>query len=171
MQATDVLMDALERVRQRVGATVDGLDREALAWRPDPGANSIAWLVWHLTRVQDDHMSEIAGHGQAWVLEGWAERFSLPTDYSDTGYGHSPQQVAAITPEGPELREYHEQVAEQTQRYLRHVDTADFQRIIDRSYDPPVTVGVRVVSVIGDTLQHVGQAAYVRGLFERRARG
>jgi hypothetical protein len=170
MHANDILSDAFERIRGLVPDIVTGLDAEALVWRPNPHANTIAWLVWHLTRIQDDHVADIAGYEQIWVTDAWAERFGFPADAMDHGYGHTPEQVAAVRPADADvLIDYHEQVAKQTQRYLEKADADELDRIVDRSWDPPVTVGVRLVSVIGDDLQHAGQAAYVRGLCERRA--
>ena len=169
MNATTLLIDAFQRLRTLVSATVRGLDAEALAWRPDPEANSIVWLVWHLTRVQDDHVAEIAGHEQAWVSGAWAERLGLPAAFDDTGYGHAAKEVAMLgAADIGLLLEYHDRVANQTVEYLQTVADDDLERIIDRSFDPPVSVGARLVSVVGDDLQHVGQAAYVRGLYERQ---
>ncbi len=45
---------------------------------------------------------------------------------------------------------------------------ADLDVVVDERWDPPVTLGVRLVSVVNEVNQHVGQAAYVRGLLERR---
>lgn len=172
MEIGEVLADAFQRVREGVQRVTDGLDAEALAYRPDAEANTIGWLVWHLTRVHDDHVSEIAGRAQAWHDDGWADRFDLPLDPADIGYGHSSEQVGAVRPAEPALLvEYHETVAERTLAYLDTVDAAELDRIIDDRWDPPVSVGVRLVSVVEDQLQHLGQAAYVRGLFERRAAG
>ena len=169
MDTPQVLADAFDRVHQVVQASAERLDADALAWRPDAEANSIAWLVWHLTRIQDHHLSEIAGREQAWTADGWAQRLRRPADPDDTGYGHTSQEVAAVRPEGPDLLlGYHAAVAQRTQEYLATVDADELDRIIDRSYDPPVSVGVRLVSVISDNLQHAGQARYVRGLVERR---
>lgn len=168
MEITGLLTDAFERVRARVHEVTDGLDAAALAWRPDPGANSVAWLVWHATRVEDDHLAEIAGREQVWLAQGWAEGFALPFEAADTGYGHRAEQVAAVQP-GPELLAgYHDAVAAQTVADLAGLDPAALDRIIDERWDPPVSVGVRLVSVINDVTQHVGQAAYVRGMLERR---
>lgn len=169
MQTSHVLADAYGRIREVVRRTVEGLDAEALAFRPEAGANPIGWLVWHLTRVQDDHVSEIAGRPQAWVAEGWAERFGMRPDPTETGYGHTSEQVGRVRPAGPRvLLDYHEAAHRRTLEYLEGVGAAELDRIIDRSYDPPVSVGVRLVSVISDGLQHAGQAAYVRGILERR---
>ena len=166
METRDVLIDAFGRIRGVVRRVCEGLDAETLAFRPDPDANSIAWLTWHLTRVQDDHVSEIAGVDQRWPM--WADRFGMDGDPSNTGYGHTSEEVGAVRPSGPELLlAYHDDVRAVTVDYLSGIDAAELDRIIDRSYDPPVSVGVRLVSVIGDNLQHAGQAAYVRGVAER----
>ena len=168
MNTRDVLIDAFDRIKQDVGRTVDGLDAAALAHRPDPDANSIGWLVWHLTRVQDDHIAEIAGRDQAWIADGWAERFGMTPDPHDTGYGHTSDQVGLVRPASADLLEsYHRSVYERTVEYLDTIDASELDRIIDYRWDPPVTVGVRLVSVIDDDMQHAGQAAYVRGLVER----
>ncbi|HEU0212769.1 MAG TPA: DUF664 domain-containing protein [Jiangellaceae bacterium] len=169
MDVRDVMAEAFGRIAPIVRRAVDGLDAEGLVFRPDPDANSIAWLVWHLTRIQDHHVSEIAGREQVWTTDGWARGLGLPADAGDTGYGHTSAQVAAVRPAGPdELIGYHEAVAARTAEYIDTLDADELDRIIDRSYDPPVSVGVRLVSVLGDNLQHAGQAGYLRGLVERR---
>ncbi len=168
MKTSDVLTDAFSRIRQLVERSVAGLDVDALVYRPEAAANSIGWLVWHLTRIQDDHVAEIAGRDQTWVTDGWAGRFDMTSDLLDTGYGHTSEQVAAVKPQGFELLAgYHTAVSNRTIEYLAAVDADELDRIIDRSYDPPVSVGVRLVSVISDNLQHAGQALYVRGILER----
>ena len=168
MDTADILIDAYGRIRELVHSSTDGLDADALAYRIEPDANSIAWLAWHLTRVQDDHVSEIAGREQAWVDDGWAARFGMDPDPHNTGYGHTSEQVGSVRPEGPDaLTGYHDAVWERTVEYLGAVTAGELSRIIDRSWDPPVSVGVRLVSVLSDNLQHAGQARYVRGIFER----
>ena len=168
MDISAVYLDAFGRIEEDVERAVTGLDDDALAFRPDPDANSIGWLVWHLTRVQDDHVSEIAGRDQAYVVDGWAGRLGLAPDAHDTGYGHTSEQVAAVRFDRPsDLLAYHRAVLARTRAYLATVTPDDLDRIIDERWDPPVTVGVRLVSVIDDCLQHAGQANYVRGLLER----
>ncbi|SDQ85206.1 Protein of unknown function [Quadrisphaera sp. DSM 44207] len=162
-----MLADAFGRVREAVHEAVEGLGREELAHRPGGGANSIAWLVWHLTRVQDDHVAEAAGREQVWTAQGWAQRFALPFDDAATGYGQSSTEVGAVRADAEALLGYHDAVHEQTVDVLRSTGEADLDRVVDDSYDPPVTLGVRLVSVVGDDLQHAGQAAYARGLFDR----
>ena len=168
MQTRDVLSDAYGRIQEIVHRSADGLDAEGLAFRPEADANSIAWLVWHLTRIQDHHLSEIAGRDQAWTADEWAVRLGMKADPDETGFGHTSEQVAAVRPAGPrDVLAYHDAVAARTQQYLSTVDDEELDRVIDRSYDPPVSVGVRLVSVISDNLQHAGQAQYLRGIVER----
>jgi hypothetical protein len=163
----DVLADAFTRVREEVGAAVDGLTEEQLAHRVDPGANSIAWLVWHLLRVQDDHVAEVAGREQVWTAAGWAARFGLPFADSATGYGHGPDEVGRVRATAELLTGYADAVTGQTLDHLRGVEGDDLDRVVDERWDPPVTLGVRLVSVVSDDLQHAGQAAFVRGVLER----
>ena len=167
MASSDVLVDAFERIRDAVNPAVNGLSAEQLAFRPDGESNSIGWLVWHLTRIQDDHVAGLHGGEQVWTAGGWSERFALPLDPSDTGYGHGPDDVAKVTADSALLLGYFEEVHENTVAYLRTLSDADLEQVIDPSWDPPVTVGIRLVSVIADDLQHVGQAAYVRGVVQR----
>jgi hypothetical protein len=164
MTGAELLVDAFGRVRQVVHRVVGGLTPEQLAFRVGPEANSIAWLVWHLTRIQDDHVADVARTEQAWTSQGWVERLGLPFDPRDTGYGHRPADVAAVRVSGELLVGYHDAVHRQTVSYVERLVDADLARSVDRSWDPPVTLGVRLVSVIADDLQHAGQAALVRGI-------
>lgn len=167
MTSADVLIDAYGRVRGSVHAAVKGLGPDQLAHRVDPDANSIAWLVWHLTRVQDDHIAEVAGSEQVWTGRGWAGTFDLPLDRFDTGFGHTSDEVASVRASAKELANYHDAVHDRTIEYVRGLGDADLDEVIDSGWNPPVTLGVRLVSVIGDGMQHAGQAALVRGIVER----
>ncbi len=158
------MTDAFERIAQGGAQVVDGLDDAALTSRPGDGANTIAWLVWHLTRVQDDHVAEVAGLEQVWTGQGFADRFGLPFDAADTGYGHSAEDVAAVRAGAADLAAYLSATHEQTTGFLAGLSDADLDRIVDERWDPPVTLGARLVSVLGDDWQHLGQAAYARGL-------
>ncbi|MGW3244053.1 mycothiol transferase [Streptomyces sp. NPDC001070] len=170
MKSAELLADAFGRIRETVHEAVDGLSAQSLHARPDDGANPIAWLVWHLTRIQDDHVAGVAGSEQLWTADGWADRFGLPFAPYDTGYGHRPKDVAALRVESGELLTgYHDAVHDNTLRYLRTLRETDFPRVVDTSWDPPVTLAVRLVSVVSDDLQHAGQAAYLRGCVERGA--
>lgn len=168
MRSAQLLADAFGRIQGVVAQVVDGLAAEDLAFRVDDEANSIAWLVWHLTRIQDDHVADAAGTAQVWTAQGWFDRFGLPFDSGDTGYGHSTDQVAALRVEADLLTGYHDAVYEQTINYVSTLTDNDLTRIVDRSWDPPVTLGVRLISVIADDLEHAGQAAFIRGLIARR---
>jgi hypothetical protein len=168
VNAVDVLRDVFGRVAADVHGAVEGLDGEQLGYRVDGSANSIAWLVWHLVRVQDDHVADVAGTDQVWTSEGWAERFGLPFPVGSIGYGHSSDEVGAVRAEAELLLGYHDAVHARTLRYLDTITDAELDRVIDTRWDPPVTLGVRLVSVADDDIQHAGQAAFVRGVLERR---
>jgi uncharacterized damage-inducible protein DinB len=162
--SAELLADAFGRIQSVVGRALDGLTDEQLAAQVGPGANSVSWLVWHLTRIQDDHVSDVAGVPQTWTDKGWYERFGLPLDPADHGYGHSAEQVQTVRVPGELLRGYHDAVYQRTLDYVAGLQDADLDRVVDTRWEPPVTLGVRLVSVISDDLQHAGQAAYVKGL-------
>ena len=168
MNTAELLEDAYSRVREVVHGAVQGASAEMLGARLEGTANSIAWLVWHLTRVQDDHVSEVAGTDQLWTADGWSERFGLALDPGDTGYGHSSDQVEVVSADARSLLGYYDAVHEATLRFVRTLTDAGLDRIVDERWDPPVTLGVRLVSVVDDDLEHAGQAAFVRGLLDRR---
>jgi uncharacterized damage-inducible protein DinB len=163
--SAELLTEAFDRVRGTVHRVVDGLTAEQLVVRLGEDANSIAWLVWHLTRIQDHHIADVTGLPQVWLEQGFAERFGLPLDPTDTGYGHTSADVAKVrVAKGESLTAYHDAVYQQTVDYVGTLTDADLPRVVDKSWDPPVTLAVRLISVISDNLQHVGQAAFVRGL-------
>lgn len=168
--ATELLIDGFGRIAEGVPDVVEGLSVEQLLWRPDADANHIAWLVWHLSRQQDEQLAQLGHVRSAWRSGAWAERFALPYPADAHGYGMSSADVGAFTaPDPADLVGYHEAVHDLTLQVLRGLDADDFARVIDRNWDPPVTVAVRVVSVLDDSAKHLGQAQYVRGLAQRRA--
>ena len=129
------------------------------------GANPVGWLIWHLARVQDYSISELLDTEQLWVGGDWAARFGLEPDPGNMGYGHGPAEVAAVRPRsGDDLLAYLDAVDARTRAYLEPLTATDLDRVIDENWDPPVTLGVRLVSIADDCAQHVGQAGYVRGL-------
>jgi hypothetical protein len=165
MRSSDLLLDGYGRIQDELRPAVEGLSAEQLEFRPSPAANSIVWLAWHLARVQDDHVADVAGREQVWTAEGWVDRFGLPFDPPATGFGFTADQVAQVRGLSAELLlGYAAAVHARTVEFLRGVRDDDLDRIVDERWNPPVTLGVRLISVVSDALQHVGQAAYVRSL-------
>lgn len=168
-----LLIDAFERVRNEVPTVVEGLSLEQLVWRPDAQANPIAWLIWHLARVQDDHLaalSDACGRPRDQVWQVWRESFGLPYDAGDIGYGHTSEDVGRFAVEDPGLLTgYHSDVHQLSIEVITQLTAQDYERVVDESWDPPVTAAQRCTSVVHDITAHVGQAAYVKGLLERRA--
>jgi len=169
MDVSSYLVELYGRLPDLVHAAVDDLDERQLATPPGDGVNTIAWLVWHLTRVQDHHVSELMEAEQVYLDGGWAERFGLAADPDDIGYGHDADEVAAVRPDGPDaLTGYYDAVWARTRAYLAGLGPADLDRVVDRRWDPPVTLAVRLVSIADDDIQHAGQAAYLKGLLAKR---
>ncbi|WP_305852955.1 DinB family protein [Georgenia sp. TF02-10] len=170
MNVSALLTDAYARVPEEAQQVLDGLTDDELTARIDPAANPIAWLVWHLARGEDAQIADVAGSEQVWTSAGWQERFGLPFGPGDTGYGHTSDQVAQVRAPADLLTGYLDAVHRRTSEYLAGLTEADLDRVVDEAWDPPVTLGVRLVSIVADDLEHLGQAAYVRGIL-LRARG
>lgn len=165
MDAIAVLVEQFSRVPDALRGAVDGLSPEQLVAAPAEGANTIGWLGWHIARGQDAQIADVAGTEQVYLAGSWAPRFGLETDAGDTGYGHEPDDVRAVRPESAAaLMSYVDEVHRATLDYLATLTGADLDRVVDASWDPPVTLGVRLTSIADDNVQHAGQAAYVRGL-------
>jgi hypothetical protein len=164
MKSNELLLDAFGRIRETVAAALEGVGDQALVRRPAGNGNSIAWLIWHLSRIEDAQVASAADLEQVWTAQDFAGRFDLPLPESDTGYGHSTGEVDAVQAPPELLLEYYDAVHRQTVEVLKTLGDKDFDRIVDTRWDPPVTLGVRLVSTIADCLQHVGQASYAKGL-------
>lgn len=167
MLPTEALSDAFGRIRTAVHSALKNAPVEVLTFRADPEANTIAWLVWHLTRVQDAQIAKVMGDEQVWIAGGWVDRFNFPFDPGATGYGQRAHEVGAVRADAGLLADYYDAVHTRTIDYLQSLTEADLERVVDTSWDPPVTLAVRLVSTLADDLQHAGQAAYVRGLANR----
>jgi len=165
MDVASLLLELYSRIPPLAQSAVDGVAPEKLIESPGRETNHIAWLIWHCARVQDHHVGEILEIDQLWIGDDWAARFGLDPDPSNIGYGHSSADVATVRPDGPAvLLEYLAAVDGRTREMLAKLSPEDLDRIVDRRWDPPVTLGVRLVSIADDSLQHVGQALYLKGL-------
>ena len=165
--SAEILSEAYSRIRSVVHSSLQGASPEVLTFRVDPGANTMAWLIWHLGRVQDDHIADLLGQEQVWTAGGWVDRFGLPFDRGATGFRQSAADVAAVRADADLLQGYYDAVHARTTDYLATLTSEDFDRVVDTAWDPPVTLAVRLVSILADDLQHAGQASYVRGLAMR----
>ena len=169
MEWQQLIADIFTRISEELERVLDGLTVNEINRQPRPDCNSIGWLAWHLTRSQDRNMSEVAGEEQLWVSAKWHDRFNRAPDPAETGYGHSTEDAAAFySPDSATLLEYHRAVLEQTKRYINSklLESELERQAYSSTFDNTNTVGKRLLGVINDSLQHVGQAAYVRGLIK-----
>lgn len=171
--AHDLLLDFFGRIAEGVPRVLDGLTSDDLAWQPGTAANPIGWLLWHLCRVEDLQMADVASKlgsaaPQVWHAQGFDAKFGLP--YGDgVGYGHTAEQVAAFSLADPGLlADYYAAVHATTKQILANLDDDAYASIVDTRWDPPVTAAVRLVSIVDDVTKHLGQAEYVKGLLQRR---
>ena len=166
MEWHDLLTDGYGRVPVFLEHVIKGLSREDLNWQPREDCNSIGWLMWHLTRQQDAQIAALMGEEQLWIEGGWHSKFDRTADPKDTCYGHTPEQVAAFRSLNPNtLLDYLKVVVERSKRYFLGLSKDDLDRELEEPWFQPLpTVGVRMISILDDSVLHAGQAAYVRGL-------
>ena len=160
----ELLRDAFTRLIEHVDELTDGLTDEVSNYRPTPDANTIAWLLWHSARVQDIQLADVAGVEEVWTRDGWVDRFALDLPRRDIGYGHSAADVAKVRAPAGLLSGYYHAVHKLSLEYIAGVSADELARVVDTNWDPPVTASARIVSIIDDCAQHLGQAAYVRGI-------
>lgn len=141
----------------------DGLTDAQLYAQPSPQTNSIAWLMWHLSRWRDAVSASVSGEPQLWEQDGWATRYGIPA--SRTGLGDTLEQVAAFRVERTLLFGYAEAA--------HQVTIARIARLTPEQLQQPVLVHTgehrpawrALASICSDSAQHSGQIAYLRGLF------
>ena len=168
MNLQEVLTAGFERITRTLERTLDGLTIEDLNWQPKPDCNSIGWLTWHLTRWQDVQVSSSLGKEQLWIKESWYEKFGRPADASDSGMGHKAEDLAKFkSPDVAALLGYNQAVLAQIKDYLNTLSLSDLDKVVEGTpFKPPPTVGMSLIGLWSDGMQHVGQAGYVRGLHQ-----
>ena len=165
MEFQQLLQNIFERASQYLEGALDGLTQEDLNRLPNPDCNSIGWLTWHLTRVQDSAVSGFMGKEQIWITDRWCSKFNRDPDPKDVGFGHSSEDVANFqSPDTKTLLDYHYAVQRQTKEYISKLSTTELGRETNNPRNP--TIGLRLAAIINDNLQHTGQVAYLRGLFK-----
>ena len=167
MEWQQLIIDFFVRISQELERVVSGLTIEDLNQQPNPDCNSIGWLAWHLTRSHDRNLSELARKQQLWVKDKWHAKFNRAPDPTDTGFNHSPDDVRAFrSPDGKTILEYHNAVLELAKQYIdNNLSENDLKRRVKSpTLKNVATVRRRLLGIISEGLQHVGQAAYVRGL-------
>ena len=170
MNIGEMAIDHFGRVRGLLARCIEGLTVEQLMKQADEQSNPLGWNAWHLTRVQDHQICGLSGREQAWIEEGWHERFNMPADPDNNGVGHSMDEVRAFqSPEASVIIDYYDAVYARTQEYLRTITPEDLDRVLNEPrWDPMPTVGVRLVSVMHDCSMHAGEMAYLKGMLESR---
>ncbi len=164
-----LITDYFIRISDELERVLDGLTIEDLNKQPVPGANSIGWLAWHLTRSDDRNLSELYRKQQLWIKDRWHERFGRVPDPSETGVGHNSEEMVSFeSPDGKTILKYHHAVLERAKKYIENnLSEAELKR---RVKSPTLkntnTVRGRLLGIVSEGFQHVGQAAYVRGLIK-----
>jgi len=144
-----------------IKTATDGLTDDQLHYRPTADTNSIAWLIWHLSRWRDRIGSRICVEDEIWVSGGWAEKFGIEADR--TGLGDTPEQVEAFRVDRDLLLGYAEAVHETTVKRVSGLTQDQFDRPVGYIQDERPAWNA-LVSVLSDSGHHIGQVSYLRGM-------
>lgn len=164
MDALDILSEAAKRPFEAADRLRPHLTSEVLNGHPAGHPNSVAWLLWHTGREIDMQVATLTGGGEVWKRSNYDERLKLGEIGATLGFGHSDNEARAIeTDDAEALLQYLEESSESLIHYINSLSEDELDHVIDSDWDPPVTRGVRLVSIIDDAAQHIGQAAYAVG--------
>jgi hypothetical protein len=135
---------------------------EQLHERLTPSANSIAWLIWHLSRWRDHMSAKIMGEPEVWIRDGWTDRFDLPP--TATGLGDSYDRVAAFRPERALLFEYFEAAHAAATDRISRMTPDDLMKPVEYVPNDLRPAWRCLIAMCGDSIQHTGQINFLRGL-------
>lgn len=164
MDVRDFALQSLNESQTALMQAVDSLSQEELMRQPQPGANHIAFILWHMVRAEDWFFHYLFQRvPQVWESEQWHEKLNLPDDPRVTGFGYTEEQVASFP--SIQLRDliaYSEAVRARTVDYLRSVNPARFDEIAKSRLFGEVSIGNLIGHLLIELAQHVGQIAYIR---------
>ncbi|MFC1920962.1 DinB family protein [Chloroflexota bacterium] len=168
MNQKELLIAGFERISGTLERTLEALTVEDLNFQSKPDSNSMGWLAWHLTRWQDFQTSSSLKKEQLWIEQGWNKKFSQPADANDTGMGHKEEDLAKYkSPDAATLIAYNKAVLERLKEYVSTLSDSDLDKVVEGTpIKPPPTVGLMVIGLWSDGMQHMGQIGYVRGLLQ-----
>jgi len=166
MDWKEILINSYEDIHGEMKRVFKGLTKDDLGWQPKPDCNSIGWLAWHLLRVEDNQVAYLFDEEQLWIKDGWHSKFDRPADAKDVGFGNTPKQVAEFkSPDIQLFLDYSEAIFKRIKNHFLSMSAADLDQPLNQYWGKtPVKLGWRLISVLEDCFQHIGQIAYVRGL-------
>ena len=163
MEVIELVKISLERSQEYLTRALDGLTQKEAAWSPGPECNSIAFTLWHMTRVEDFFIIRvIQGKTELYEVEGWREKLGTPAKVTGARFTAEELQAWPV-PKLETLRGYAESVREKTLALLQSVTSEELNAVPkpDRS---PESVGAIFGRIITEVAMHVGQMAYLRGI-------
>ena len=162
METNEILLASLNESMGYLTRSLDGLTQEEITWTPTPHSNSLAFILWHVTRAQDFWVNEIIRRSSSiYETEGWREKLGTP---KDTGTGYTEEQLRAWpTPRLEDLRGYARAMYLSTRSLLDSIAPEDLARTCQPS-GAEMTIGASLTHLITEIAMHVGQIDYLRGV-------
>ena len=136
------LLTAHERNWEMIETALEGLDEGTLSRQPSEQCNSIAWLLWHMSRVLDMVVhSRTRDRPQLWITEGWHKKFGMSDDAEDRGVGWTAAQVSGWRPPPLEVQmDYYYAVKAATKDFLTSATPAELEK--ELTFPPVAGLGL-----------------------------
>ena len=163
MDAKEFALEALERARAVTMIAIDGLTPEHFHWRPNPTANSIAFLLWHISRVEDRFTSDLRNMEEIWLTEEWHKKFAVAI--SENGIGWGPEQIQDFRPAIELVVSYLQRVRNISLETISRLNISQFKEQLTPSR-PDFTVANTLQTIVYHENHHQGAIGYIRGLIE-----
>ena len=161
MEAKKLILKSLEQSQGYLTKALDGLTQEEVAWSPGVECNSIAFTLWHLSRVEDFLVNRvIQRQKELYEAENWQEKLGTPVK----AYQYTVEEVQDWpVPKLEVLREYANSVREKTLTLIQSIPSEKLSELA-RPDRPPDTIGDILGHMSTEIAMHVGQIAYLRGV-------
>jgi len=165
---TELLQQAFHLAHQGLRIAVKRLSTEQILWRPQEGANSIAFYLWHIPRTTDFYLHRrILGGTEIWASQEWEKTLPVLTEGSSSGIGtgFTDQQVGAM----PALAvstyvSYLDAVESALYDWLGDQTPEQLDAEIQREGFQKAQVLRVLLSALGHTHGHTGEIGYIKGL-------
>ncbi len=163
MTAIEFIQIAVADLHGAMIGDVKVLTQEHLAWKPAPTANPIGFLFWHYIRTEDNMFQSFRGKPSIWESEQWYEKLGMDATPQGTGFQEPAVEKVAALPLS-ELMAYAERVTISTEEYLKSLDDAGLDHILDPER-PRRTIGMIVRNfILAHGWWHLGEIKYIKGM-------
>jgi len=156
------ISSVIKRSYDWIKLACDDLTEDQMHYQSTPDSNSIAWMVWHSSRIKDQVTASIVGESEVWLADGWAERFGIAPEAN--GIGDRPEQVTSFRVRSDFLLGYADAAHNVTIQRLSKILPAQLAQPSRYVLGDTRPVWRSLQGMLGDAYSHAAQVSYLRGM-------